>query len=123
MIGRQRRYADLTTVEAARVGVEDPIAVIPAGAIEPHGPHLPLATDLLVAEHVAARAVAAAVQTLPGVEDVEYGAGYVDPTVKTLTAVRAAGTAPQPVNDGHMSSAERDSAAEAYDAALRRWRG
>ncbi len=37
------------------------------------------------------RAVAAAVQTLPGVEDVEYGAGYVDPTVKTLTAVRAAG--------------------------------
>ena len=60
MIGRQRRYADLTTVEAARVGVEDPIAVIPAGAIEPHGPHLPLATDLLVAEHVAARAVAAA---------------------------------------------------------------
>ena len=49
MIGRQRRYADLTTVEAARVGVEDPIAVIPAGAIEPHGPHLPLATDLLVA--------------------------------------------------------------------------
>lgn len=39
------------------------------------------------------RAVAAAVETLPGVEDVEYGAGYVDPAVRTLTAVRAAGYA------------------------------
>ncbi|GGK33074.1 hypothetical protein GCM10008955_28860 [Deinococcus malanensis] len=39
------------------------------------------------------RAVAAAASTLPGVEDVEYGAGYVDPTVKTLTAVRGAGYA------------------------------
>ncbi|MEH6818944.1 MAG: creatininase family protein [Dietzia psychralcaliphila] len=60
MIGPARRYADLSTVEAARVGRGDPIAVIPAGAIEPHGPHLPLATDLIVAEEVAARAVAAA---------------------------------------------------------------
>lgn len=39
------------------------------------------------------RAVAAAVQHLPGVQDVEYGAGYVDPAVRTLTAVRAAGYA------------------------------
>lgn len=37
------------------------------------------------------RAVAAAISGLPGVQDVEYGAGYVDPTVKTLTAVRGAG--------------------------------
>lgn len=58
MIGPARRYADLSTVEAARVGRGDPVAVIPAGAIEPHGPHLPLATDLIVAEEVAARAVA-----------------------------------------------------------------
>lgn len=39
------------------------------------------------------RTVAAAVSTLAGVEDVEYGAGYVDQTVRTLTAVRAAGYA------------------------------
>ncbi|MEF2278603.1 ABC transporter permease [Deinococcus sp. YIM 134068] len=39
------------------------------------------------------RAVAAAVSTLAGVEDVEYGAGYVDQTVRTLTAVRGAGYA------------------------------
>lgn len=37
--------------------------------------------------------VAAAVSVLPGVESVEYGAGYVAPTVKTLTAVRGAGYA------------------------------
>ena len=39
------------------------------------------------------RRVADAVSALPGVEDVEYGAGYVDPAVRTLTAVRAAGYA------------------------------
>ncbi|WP_221088721.1 cell division protein FtsX [Deinococcus aquaedulcis] len=37
------------------------------------------------------RVVAQAVSQLPGVEDVEYGADYVDPTVRTLTAVRGAG--------------------------------
>ncbi|WP_167757818.1 cell division protein FtsX [Deinococcus fonticola] len=37
------------------------------------------------------RPVASAVQRLPGVESVEYGAGYVDPAVRTLTAVRTAG--------------------------------
>ncbi|GGM15692.1 hypothetical protein GCM10010841_25100 [Deinococcus aerophilus] len=39
------------------------------------------------------RTVAAAVSQLSGVEDVEYGAGYVDPTVRTLTAVRGSGYA------------------------------
>nr|WP_221284331.1 ABC transporter permease [Deinococcus humi] len=39
------------------------------------------------------RAVAAVVANLSGVDDVEYGAGYVDPTVKTLTAVRGTGYA------------------------------
>ena len=35
--------------------------------------------------------VAAAVSRLNGVQDVEYGAGYVDQTVRTLSAVRGAG--------------------------------
>ncbi|CAM3208226.1 ABC transporter permease [Deinococcus saxicola] len=39
------------------------------------------------------RMVASAVSGLSGVDSVEYGAGYVDPTVKTLTAVRGAGYA------------------------------
>jgi cell division transport system permease protein len=35
--------------------------------------------------------VAASVSRLSGVQDVEYGAGYVDQTVRTLSAVRGAG--------------------------------
>src|SRR5439155_16933991 len=47
--------AELTTREAARVAA-DPRAVVllPLGAIEQHGPHLPLVVDLLVAETLAA---------------------------------------------------------------------
>ncbi len=30
------------------------IALLPVGSVEPHGPHLPLATDTLISEHVAA---------------------------------------------------------------------
>jgi creatinine amidohydrolase len=71
VIGPARRYSDLSTVEAARVGEGDPIAVIPAGAIEPHGPHLPLATDLIVAEEVASRAVAAAAAGVGGESGVD----------------------------------------------------
>ncbi|MFN0041781.1 MAG: creatininase family protein [Alphaproteobacteria bacterium] len=39
-----RRWADLTTVEAGALG-SDAVAVLPAGAIEQHGPHLPLSVD------------------------------------------------------------------------------
>lgn len=37
------------------------------------------------------RRVAVAVEALPGVESVEYGANYVDSALRTLTAVRAVG--------------------------------
>ena len=46
---------------------------------------------LRVARVEDSRTVAAAVSILAGVDDVEYGAGYVDQTVRTLTAIRAAG--------------------------------
>ncbi|AZI42300.1 ABC transporter permease [Deinococcus psychrotolerans] len=46
---------------------------------------------LRVARVEDSRAVAEQVRALPGVVDVEYGAGYVDQTVKTLSAVRGAG--------------------------------
>jgi len=39
------------------------------------------------------RVVAEAMSHLPGVEDVEYGAGYVDQTVHTLFAIRSTGYA------------------------------
>ncbi|UPW08573.1 creatininase family protein [Gordonia terrae] len=48
-----RRYAELTTEQVGDALSRDSILVLPTGAIEPHGPHLPLATDLIVAEAVA----------------------------------------------------------------------
>lgn len=55
-----RRLGELTTVEAAEAVTASPIVLIPAGAFEQHGPGMPLATDLLRADHVVG-AVAAAV--------------------------------------------------------------
>jgi creatinine amidohydrolase len=50
------KLAELTYVEARRVG-KDPRAVVmlPLGAIEQHGPHLPLCVDLVGAEEIARR--------------------------------------------------------------------
>lgn len=51
-----KRLADLTWPEAAKLA-RDPRAVVllPLGAIEQHGPHLPLAVDLIGAEEIARR--------------------------------------------------------------------
>jgi creatinine amidohydrolase len=40
----------LTSPELGKLAVQDPVAVMALGAIEQHGPHLPLATDLIIAE-------------------------------------------------------------------------
>lgn len=53
-----RRLDHLRAPEVAERITPDSIIVIPVGAIEQHGPHLPLTTDLLVAEAVAAATVA-----------------------------------------------------------------
>jgi creatinine amidohydrolase len=57
------RVAHLTTNEFAAALARGGWLLLPFGAIEQHGPHLPLATDLIEAEHVCA-AVAARVQGL-----------------------------------------------------------
>ena len=57
------RIAHLTTEELATALARGRWLLLPFGAIEQHGPHLPLATDLIEAEHVCG-AVAAAVQGL-----------------------------------------------------------
>jgi creatinine amidohydrolase len=54
-----RRLADLTTV-AARALLDEgrPVAaLVPVGSVEPHGPHLPLATDTVIGEAAAERAI------------------------------------------------------------------
>jgi creatinine amidohydrolase len=49
------QFAELTW-EEARALPPDGLALLPIGAIEAHGPHLPLATDVIIAEAVAASA-------------------------------------------------------------------
>ena len=51
------RLGEMTTAEAA--AATGAVVIIPAGAFEQHGPGLPLATDLVRAEHVAERVAAA----------------------------------------------------------------
>ncbi len=43
---KARYWQTLTTVEAARLAERDPVVVLPLAALEQHGPHLPLSTDL-----------------------------------------------------------------------------
>lgn len=54
-----RRLGELTTVEAAEAVTASPVVLIPAGAFEQHGPGMPLATDLLRADHVVEQVAAA----------------------------------------------------------------
>ncbi|MDX2377667.1 creatininase family protein [Microbacterium sp. LRZ72] len=56
-IPASRRWADLSGPSLVAATSERSIAVVPIGAIEHHGPHLPLRTDALVAEAVASAAV------------------------------------------------------------------
>lgn len=57
-----RRLDELSGPAAAAAMGPATVVVIPTGAIEHHGPHLPLATDLITAEAVAGAAVARAVE-------------------------------------------------------------
>ncbi|GAB2668658.1 creatininase family protein [Gordonia jinhuaensis] len=57
MIGPDRRFSDLSTAEVESALSRDSVMVLPTGAIEPHGPHLPLSTDLTVAEALSAEVV------------------------------------------------------------------
>jgi creatinine amidohydrolase len=48
-----------TSPETAALGGRQAVVFLPIGAVEAHGPHLPLATDCLIAEELARRAAAA----------------------------------------------------------------
>ena len=53
VIAHIRRFADLTGPQVAELLTDTTILVQPLGAIEQHGPHLPLSTDSVVATAVA----------------------------------------------------------------------
>lgn len=44
------RWQDLSSPELAERTAADPVVVLPLAAVEQHGPHLPLGTDLFIAE-------------------------------------------------------------------------
>jgi creatinine amidohydrolase len=54
-----RRFADLRAPQVATALSAGSVLIQPVGAIEQHGPHLPLSTDLLIAQDIAERVVAA----------------------------------------------------------------
>ena len=56
-----RELHELPGPSVATTLTADSIIVLPTGAVEHHGPHLPLSTDLLVADAMSALVVEAAV--------------------------------------------------------------
>jgi creatinine amidohydrolase len=48
-----RKLADMTWEEARDQARAGAIAILPVGAIEAHGPHLPLMTDVVIASAMA----------------------------------------------------------------------
>ncbi len=72
------RLEELTWVEATSA-IADSVAILPIGAIEAHGPHLPLNTDLLISEEVTRRTAAELVKARSVVilPSIAYGVSYV----------------------------------------------
>ena len=48
-----RRYDEMTWEEVHRLDRDRTLAILPVGATEAHGPHLPLSTDVLISEAMA----------------------------------------------------------------------
>lgn len=66
----RHRWENLTSVDFEALETERTVALLPVSAVEQHGPHLPLATDALIADAIAAAALrrlpaGAAVLVLP----------------------------------------------------------
>jgi creatinine amidohydrolase len=99
MTSLRKRLAEMTTEQVDKVlsRGKPVVALLPVGSVEPHGPHLPLATDTLISEAAAARAVeqlAAAGVTALIAPAIPYGvtcfavgfAGAVSVAAEPLTA-------------------------------------
>ena len=58
MATASRFWADLTTRDFAQLDAATTVAVLPLGATEQHGPHLPLSVDQALVDGVVAKALA-----------------------------------------------------------------
>lgn len=61
----RRRWMEMTTEDFRDPSVPDWIAVLPAAAVEQHGPHLPLGVDAMIGEGYLARALELVPDDLP----------------------------------------------------------
>lgn len=52
-------WSDLVTTDFASLDATRTVALLPVGAVEQHGPHLPLATDTMIADGIVAEALGA----------------------------------------------------------------
>lgn len=59
------QWAELTTTDFAGGALDNAVAILPVAAVEQHGPHLPLATDVIINEGVIAAACALLPKNLP----------------------------------------------------------
>lgn len=51
------KWHEMTSPEAAQLSASEPVAILPVAAIEQHGPHLPLSTDVEIGEGLVRAAV------------------------------------------------------------------
>lgn len=86
-------WADLTWPEVAEAVADAPFALLPFGAVEEHGPHLPLGTDCVaadaLADRLADRASLLRLPTMPygQVWSLEHFPGSLSVSDETLVAV------------------------------------
>lgn len=60
-----RRWQDLTAGDVPDRVARDPVVILPLAAVEQHGPHLPLSTDLVIAEGILRAAFRALSDDIP----------------------------------------------------------
>ncbi len=87
------RWAELTWTEVEALDGERTVAILPVGAVEAHGPHLPLATDGVIAGEMAeaaARRLAAAGWTALLLPPLDYTAAPFAAGFPGTVAVRPA---------------------------------
>ena len=63
--GSVRQWQSMTSFDAAEMAKRDPVAVLPLAAIEQHGPHLPLSTDLDIGHGILSEAFRHLPENLP----------------------------------------------------------
>jgi creatinine amidohydrolase len=61
----RHRWEEMTSSDFPQLDVETTVAILPVGAIEQHGPHLPVYVDSCCNEELLARTLAAAPASLP----------------------------------------------------------